>query len=76
MTTFIQVPDSALELWKPVPGYPDYEVSSHGRVRRCGAAGRWAAGHVLRPGQARSGHLFVLLTGPNRRARKELSIGW
>lgn len=62
---------SAPEVWKPVPGYPDYDVSSHGRVRRREAVGRWAAGHVLPPGQARSGHLHVMLTGPNRRARKE-----
>lgn len=70
-TASISVPGSSQEIWKPVPGYPDYEVSSHGRVRRCNAVGRWAAGHVLRPGQARSGHLYVLLTGPDRRPRKE-----
>lgn len=69
--TFIRVPDGAQEHWKSVPGYPDYKVSSQGRVRRCEAVGRWAAGHVLRPGRARSGHLYVMLTGPNRRVRKE-----
>jgi hypothetical protein len=62
---------SAPEVWKPLPGYPEYDVSSHGRVWRREAVCRWAAGHVLRPGQARSGHLYVILTGPNRRARKE-----
>ena len=59
------------EIWIPVPRYSDYEVSNHGRVRRRKAVGRWSAGHVLRPGQAHSGHLYVILTDPDRRARKE-----
>jgi len=67
----ISGPGTSREIWKSVPGYPDYEVSNHGRVRRCKAAGRWAAGHVLRPGEAHSGHLHVILTAPDRRARKE-----
>lgn len=25
------------EIWKPCPDFPDYEVSSHGRLRRCAA---------------------------------------
>jgi hypothetical protein len=64
----IDCPD---EVWKPVPGYEDYDVSNHGRVRRREAVGRWPANHVLRPGEAYSGHLYVILTGPNRRTRKE-----
>lgn len=59
------------EHWKPVPGYPEYEIGSHGRVRRCRSVGRWAAGHILRPGRARSGHLYVMLTSPDRRVRKQ-----
>lgn len=27
--------DIAAEVWKPIPGFADYEVSSIGRVRRC-----------------------------------------
>jgi hypothetical protein len=70
-TEFVTLSGSEQEIWKPVPGYSDYEVSSHGRVRRCEAVGRWPAGHALRPGQSRSGHLYVMLTGPDRRARKQ-----
>lgn len=70
-TSFDAVGDAVEEVWKAVPGYSDYQVSSHGRVRRCDAVGRWPAGHVLRPGSARSGHLYVILTGPDRRTRKE-----
>jgi len=63
--------ESEREVWRLVPGYPDYEVSDQGRVRRREAVGRWAAGHVLSPGKAHSGHLYVILTGPGRRPRKE-----
>jgi hypothetical protein len=59
------------EIWKVVPGYEDYDVSSLGRVRRRECVGRWPANHVLRPGEAYSGHLYVILTGPDRRCRKE-----
>lgn len=59
------------EIWKVVPGYEDYDVSSIGRVRRRECVGRWPANHVLRPGEAYSGHLYVILTGPDRRCRKE-----
>jgi hypothetical protein len=63
--------ESGLEVWKPVPGYAAYDVSNHGRVRRRETVGRWPANHVLRPGESYSGHLYVILTGPDRRARKE-----
>lgn len=59
------------ESWRPVPGYPAYDVSNHGRVRRRAAVGRWPANHILRPGEAHSGHLYVILTNEQRRARKE-----
>lgn len=68
---FISVSDTPQEIWKPIPVYPDYEISNHGRVRRCNSVGRWAAGHVLRPGQARSGHLYVMLSKADRHARKQ-----
>ena len=59
------------EIWKEVPGYEDYDVSSIGRVRRRESVGRWPANHVLRPGESYSGHLYVILTGADRRCRKE-----
>lgn len=58
------------EEWRVVPGHPDHEVSSLGRVRRRTEIGRWPAGHVLRPGAQRSGHLYVLLPDENSRSRK------
>lgn len=64
------VPDANTEEWRPVAGLPSHEVSNHGRVRRCIAKGRWPAGHVLRPAQADSGHLYVILTGEQGRPKK------
>jgi len=60
-----------VEEWRSVPGYPAYEVSDDGRVRRRFAKGRWAAGHVLSPGRAYSGHLFVILTDETGHAKKQ-----
>jgi hypothetical protein len=59
------------ETWKPVAGFPAYEVSDFGRVRRREATGRWPAGHVLSPAKAHSGHLYVILTGDDKRPRKQ-----
>ena len=44
--------------WAPVPGYPDYEASSHGEIRR--------HGRVLRGTEAKSGHLKVTLYAPRQ----------
>ena len=62
--------DLTNEVWVIVSGFPAYEVSDHGGVRRRQAKGRWAAGHMLRPGAARTGHLYVMLTDPEGRTRK------
>lgn len=35
--------------WRPVPDYPDYEISTFGLVRRVRASGAHRAGRVLRP---------------------------
>lgn len=59
------------ETWRKVVGFDVYEVSNHGRVRRREAKGRWPAGHILSPAQARSGHLFVILTNHDGLARKQ-----
>lgn len=62
--------DPKNEVWVIVPGFPAYEVSDQGGVRRREPKGRWAAGHTLRPGTARSGHLYVMLTDPEGRTCK------
>lgn len=58
----LRMSDTADETWKIVARFPAYEVSDRGRVRRRLTKGRWPAGHILSPGQARSGHLYVMLT--------------
>ena len=35
------------EEWRSISGFPDYEISSQGRVRRTTSRGRWKAGHLL-----------------------------
>ena len=62
---------SDFESWRLVTKYPAYDVSDFGRVRRRDAKGRWPAGHVLSPGRAKSGHLYVILTGLDGRPRKQ-----
>lgn len=62
---------AALEVWREVPGYPSYEVSDQGRVRRSCAKSGWSAGHILRPASMRSGHKFVVLTDSAGYARKQ-----
>jgi HNH endonuclease/NUMOD4 motif len=61
----------SFEEWRPVPGYPAYEVSDHGRVRRCRGARGWAAGHVLRTAAGRGGHLYVILADGKGNTRKQ-----
>lgn len=60
-----------VEEWRVVPEHPSYEVSNHGQVRRRYAKGRWKAGHILRPGQSHSGHLYVIITNGDGLARKQ-----
>ena len=59
------------EIWREIPGYPAYEVSDQGRVRRRCSENRWAAGHVLRPASMPSGHRYVLLTDSSGSTRKQ-----
>lgn len=52
----------ASERWAVIADYPDYEVSDHGRVRRCRPDRRGlGCGRVLSPGRQKTGHLFVQL---------------
>jgi hypothetical protein len=45
-----------MERWAPIGGYPDYEVSSLGRV-----ASRKGRGRLLRPGTTKNGYRVVAL---------------
>jgi hypothetical protein len=67
----IAAEDPDCEIWRPVVGFSEYEVSNRGRVRRTTDKGRWRSGHILRPGQAYSGHLYVMLTDEFGRAKKQ-----
>jgi hypothetical protein len=60
------------EAWKIVPGFPDYEVSTHGRIRRLRAARccRWPAGYIKRPYMHKDGYLRTALTDAEGRLRR------
>lgn len=47
------------EEWRAIDGYPAYEVSSEGRIRRTAAARNSPAGHVLSTRGLRSGYPSV-----------------
>ena len=51
------------ETWKNVPDFPDYEVSTAGRVRRCSSRTAGKAGHLLKLSvrQPKTGHVTVQL---------------
>jgi len=50
-----------VEEWRTIPGYPDYEVSNQGRVRRRTASHQLPAGYVLTHVTSRDGYLQVNL---------------
>ena len=47
------------ELWRPIPGFEEYEASSEGRLRRAVAAKSYPAGYVLRVYPRRNGYLTI-----------------
>lgn len=53
-----------MEIWKPAPGYPRYEVSNEGRVRRVGT------GRILKPWTDRESYCIVTLRHENGERRK------
>lgn len=55
-----------MEHWLPVPGWPEYEVSDLGRVRRVGVAHGAKQGHILTP-CVTLGYHYVSLWRANRR---------
>ncbi len=50
------------EIWKPVPVFHNYEVSSLGRVRRRTASSRSPVGHIMTGVPAGNGYLGVCLS--------------
>ena len=51
------------EIWKDVPGYPDYQVSNIGRVKRIRNIGRNGLIRILKPIKFNNGYLVVNLLG-------------
>lgn len=62
------------EEWRPIKGYPGYEVSSFGRVRSfVGWKRRGSAiPKILTPGKSRGGYLHITLCGEETRSTADL----
>ena len=43
-------------IWRPVPGFPNYEVSARGDVRRVKPANGATVGHILKPKRHKFGY--------------------
>ncbi len=61
------------EQWRVIKDFPDYEVSTMGRVRRIITIQGGREGHILKPGYTQDGYKMVILT--NNKYRKTLRIG-
>lgn len=61
-----------MDEFKPIPGYPNHEISRVGVVRRCKAGATRPAGWIVKPTPANTGHLRVKLT--NNGVKKVLSV--
>lgn len=59
--SFLNLLDRAHEEWRSVPGWPAYEVSNHGRVRRVQPALGATVGAVLKASPATNGYPRVTL---------------
>jgi hypothetical protein len=54
------------EIWRAVNGFPNYQVSSHGRVRNS------KTGRMLKPCTDTSGYLMVILMHEKHRGHKRI----
>lgn len=55
-------PNEAIEQWRPIVDWPEYEVSNLGRVKRVRAACGATTGSLLNPWRSRGGYLMVGLS--------------
>ena len=58
-----------MEEWRVVPGFPAYEVSDCGRVRRAIPSRRAPIGYLLKQYVNRKGYLWVALDGEQRKGK-------
>ena len=58
-----------MEIWKPIPGYPSFEASSEGRIRRArgGHTPNSPAGKIVNQKPKTKGYLYVMLYEHGRR---------
>lgn len=54
-----------IEQWKTAPGFPDYEVSNIGRVRRATPGVNATVGHIRQATLDKNGYCVILLQRPN-----------
>lgn len=60
--------DDVQEIWKEIPGWPEYQVSSHGKVRRVAPAFGARTMRELKLRRVKNGYIVVSLC---RNARKQ-----
>ena len=53
--------------WRAIPGWPEYQASDDGQIRRAKQGNNWPAGRVLKPQAMPNGYLCVHLYRANRR---------
>lgn len=77
MEAQIDIPDAFIELWLPIPGHPNYEVSSLGRVKSLARKHRVRNGHycmtkerILRPAINQNGYLHLSVDGKDCRVHR------
>jgi len=61
------------EEWRPVPGFPDYEVSSLGRVKRVVESCKGHAPKILRPWLNNQGYAIITISADGNSRRKQIS---
>lgn len=59
-----------MEEWAAISGFPEYEVSTLGRVRRCVDSRKYKAGFILTPRKHPRGYLWVSLSANGRMKNK------